>query len=826
MTTNPETPRLVVAGNATRGPFTLSVSGTPITYAAGAELALKRYDTDNALVGTLVSGVDYALSADSRETGQAAATFTLDATEAVLETGESIVVERVTTKSSNFALASTGGIFEAALDKLTRIIQELFTAIGRGVTSHPLFQGSLQFPLPEAGAFLGWNDDEDELVNYSGVADVAVSAAMAPVVGAGSIAAARALMDLYSTAAVDALLAGKVGIAGAETITGLKTFSTGGDAFSLNSTTTEMGFAFRQATVRRWHVLQGSTGDTFLIRRYSSGGGFLDTPLGITAGGVLQTLGCNVLYEVDTKAALKALATGATDLAVFVRGRTTAHDGGGGVFRWNPANLSTQVTNDPQEGIYVAPTAASTGASGAWVREYAGAVNLAWWNGTATNIGTALQAAVNFVKWDGGGDILIPEPPGSATRWELSAAITADGSFDLTITGIGRPQIFQTAAANAFTVGTDGVSQQSAVKFRNLDIWSDHTGLIGVRAFDLTTLKFEDCNLYKWGTGGIYASSCYATQIINTRIVDDSASPAASGYGLKLDEASANNASMRGGGVLGFLGASARGIVVVGDAFGFNITGVDFEENVTDIELENDGGGLSLDGLNVDGCYFERYDIAGARAIRTQSGVAAKNIAWRNCQFLNKYVDIVSCDGVTEDSNTYHWNSTVISLGGSVTNWRLGNSRFPNGGTVTVPDNREWQRVGAWQSFTPTWTAASGGAAIGDGSLTGYYKRAGNTVHYRIRLAWGSTTNGGTGVWSFALPFTARTLSGALWFGLGYYKDNGTADVLNSVGPSIASAATTLQAKRNSDYVGLAATVPITWANGDELHLSGTYECA
>ena len=57
-----------------------------------------------------------------------------------------------------------------------------------------------------------------------------------------------------------------------------------------------------------------------------------------------------------------------------------------GTFNWNSANLSTQVTNDPGQGIYVAPASAPTGASGAWVRQYAGKVNITWWGAIADGV--------------------------------------------------------------------------------------------------------------------------------------------------------------------------------------------------------------------------------------------------------------------------------------------------------------------------------------------------------------------------------------------------------------------------------------------------------
>ena len=49
-----------------------------------------------------------------------------------------------------------------------------------------------------------------------------------------------------------------------------------------------------------------------------------------------------------------------------------------GLFVFDTSNLSAKVTADTRKGITVAPTAAPTGASGAWVRRFDGAVQLAW----------------------------------------------------------------------------------------------------------------------------------------------------------------------------------------------------------------------------------------------------------------------------------------------------------------------------------------------------------------------------------------------------------------------------------------------------------------
>src|SRR5690348_11050822 len=54
-----------------------------------------------------------------------------------------------------------------------------------------------------------------------------------------------------------------------------------------------------------------------------------------------------------------------------------------GVFVFESSNLSTQVAADTQQGLYVAPSTDTTGASGAWVRKYDGPINIKWFGAVA-----------------------------------------------------------------------------------------------------------------------------------------------------------------------------------------------------------------------------------------------------------------------------------------------------------------------------------------------------------------------------------------------------------------------------------------------------------
>lgn len=97
---------------------------------------------------------------------------------------------------------------------------------------------------------------------------------------------------------------------------------------------------------------------------------------------------------------------------VKVAYRAAEGDGGGGIFRWDDSNNSTNVTNDPGEGIYVPPAADGTGISGAWVRQYSGAVNVRWFGVVgdgATDDSSSIQDAIDFVESKSGGSIFFPQ---------------------------------------------------------------------------------------------------------------------------------------------------------------------------------------------------------------------------------------------------------------------------------------------------------------------------------------------------------------------------------------------------------------------------------
>jgi hypothetical protein len=120
------------------------------------------------------------------------------------------------------------------------------------------------------------------------------------------------------------------------------------------------------------------------------------------------------------------------------------------------------------------------------------------------------------------------------------------------------------------------------------------------------------------------------------------------------------------------------------------------------------------------------------------------------------------------------------------------------------------------QSYTPTWTGGS--PSIGNGTLTAFYTRQGRRVFFTMSLVFGSTTNPGSGNWTFTLPLApvVKQIGVAQMIEVGVNTEGGIV--------SFASGNATFQVfptEAPSNAVGSA--VPFTWGTGDELHLTGEY---
>lgn len=132
--------------------------------------------------------------------------------------------------------------------------------------------------------------------------------------------------------------------------------------------------------------------------------------------------------------------------------------------------------------------------------------------------------------------------------------------------------------------------------------------------------------------------------------------------------------------------------------------------------------------------------------------------------------------------------------------------------------------LGAWTTYTPTWTASGGTPTLGNGTLTGRYKELdANTGLLHIRLLWGNTTSSTGSTWAFSLP--AGWTAGATYQILaGHIADSGSDHKLcvGKISPSGTTVSEIVPEGGNT----VTPTVPMTWTTNDQLNLSGIVELA
>lgn len=132
--------------------------------------------------------------------------------------------------------------------------------------------------------------------------------------------------------------------------------------------------------------------------------------------------------------------------------------------------------------------------------------------------------------------------------------------------------------------------------------------------------------------------------------------------------------------------------------------------------------------------------------------------------------------------------------------------------------------IGAYTSYTPTWTNLS----VGAGTNTGHYVQIGEFVHWTAEAVLGSGFSV-TGIVNIDFPVPAAdyyqaATGGQVWLedanGTDYY---GALSRLNSTTSRVAvyNAASTYLT-----FTFMNTTVPFSWASGDRCVINGVYRAA
>jgi hypothetical protein len=133
--------------------------------------------------------------------------------------------------------------------------------------------------------------------------------------------------------------------------------------------------------------------------------------------------------------------------------------------------------------------------------------------------------------------------------------------------------------------------------------------------------------------------------------------------------------------------------------------------------------------------------------------------------------------------------------------------------------------LGTWVTYTSTWSGT-----IGNGTNVAAYMRIGDTVSYRIKITWGTTTSHAASTQTLTLPTTPVAAYAAfspmgteVCLDAGVNAWSGHVQLTAASGTTInftAGVSTTTPAATGQ----VTNTVPMTWGNGDVLMVEGTYQ--
>lgn len=166
---------------------------------------------------------------------------------------------------------------------------------------------------------------------------------------------------------------------------------------------------------------------------------------------IYDQLGGTTGGDTGTSLLLADLIESTTGTAYQVGGRATVGDGYQGLFIWTMGNQSANVTNDPSQGVWVAPSSRTDGSQGAWKRSVSSPVNLMWWGiDTSGTVANDSKIVACFAYIAGLYNGTIPASVRAATQPAIlppgltgfSTAITMPGAVSLSGSGSNASQFF------------------------------------------------------------------------------------------------------------------------------------------------------------------------------------------------------------------------------------------------------------------------------------------------------------------------------------------------------------------------------------------------
>lgn len=236
------------------------------------------------------------------------------------------------------------------------------------------------------------------------------------------------------------------------------------------------------------------------------------------------------------------------------------------------------------------------------------------------------------------------------------------------------------------------------------------------------------------------------------------------------------------------------------------------------------GGKIQIESGSPD-VFWVRTDNGAAMKLWSEDyllfGTNGDEISFYNVTDLR--FEITSTDITIRDSS----GSTVAYWDDSESEWRYNADVNLQGNSLLNVAGASTGALGEYQAWTPS---SYIGLTVGNGNVVARYARAGNLVHAWYKLVFGSTS-AVTGDIAIALPVSphASIAANENWAGGATFRDSSGGRYHGIVHISSTDRVLVRAMNTSGTYGGetaLGATVPFTWATGDTLAWSVTYEAA
>lgn len=795
-----ETPWVVYAGSGSRGPFPLAVSGVPISFADKADIQAWRIGSDGVRT-LLVEGTDYTLSASSAlpDLGDVArtvatASLSLKLAASPIAVGQSILIERITPATQDYALNKAAGFssmqMERTLDEIVRVQQQLQAAQARGLYIN-VFDVTpdrvLEAPAlaDRAGKWFSWDVNGNpaatsaspgygDLLSTNNLSDLTNPAAARNNLALGSLALLNT-SDVFRVA--NNLSEGNATTMRANLGLGALSLLSVGDTVSVTATAgLTKALSAWTALINALGASPISTAMAAVIQAASLAAGRLALGVSAAMDAVITAASLwaaarqgSYPYRMTNIAALRAATWAAADAPrIVILEYNYAVRDGGGVFFYDEADGSSA---DDAGCIILTSTPVAALRYRRLTRGASEPVKASWFNADyTTGILAAISANYLHVQVD--------------KDFTLTAKITL--TTNCVLEGIGKDKPRITKGANIDMIDMSA----SQCQIRHLDL----RGAGGTYT----------------GKGVIFNSNGVGDQRIDDCLIMDTAGPAVhfmqpdAGARIVCADSAFRCYTLTDPAIV-----MPTTIDTGGSRYFTNCTGIGGNFMQTNKGLKTHLVGCSIDGLD-----FSGSTAVGADLRMTITGCRLSIVGGLTIQ--GGQISLIGC--LPTADITLGANSARCTVGpNAAADFTIVDNSTATGDLV----NEVWG--GHNDSPTIQWKGDTTDPVLGNGTLTCRVERKGRSLKVDVKLVMGSTTTFGSGAWYFLLPAPYSTWAAkADATGIGSILDSGT--TYYAVTPKIATGGKQIYMTLDNSPANVYASAPMTWAVNDTLQFSIEFE--